>query len=292
MSRIPSDECPACLQRLGEQALNGLDLAPEQKDELRQGISSITQRGLDLGEAPAFIASEFFAYVREHTDGADPFAKKKQTDFAAARQTVQGLGDTPDTFASRARLAIIGNALDHFFLADTSRLWEQGSGLELGRDDLAQAEACLSPGGRVVMLADNCGEQAFDRLLAEHLMGRGCEVHYVVKAGPVQNDLSLADLEAADESFGLGLVQGIAPPAVGLNPDTAPRELRDLLAGADLVVAKGMGHFETLGLGLGMLDAGQAPWPLLMLFLAKCQGVASRAGVTKGQGVAMFLSCS
>lgn len=292
MSRIPSEECPACLERLGEQALNGLDLTPGKKAELRQGIGLITKRGLGRGEAPAFIASEFFAYVRRRTDGADPFAAKKAADFAAARQASARLEGAPDTFAARARIAVMGNALDHFFLADTSRLWEQGRELELGRDDLSQAEGHLSPGERVVILADNCGEQAFDRLLVQHLLERGCEVDYVVKAGRVQNDLSLEDLNAANENFGLGRVRGIAPAAVGLDPEAAPDELRELMAGAALVVAKGMGHFETLGLGRGMLKEGRAPWPLLMLFLAKCDGVAERAGVQKGQGVAMYLPCS
>ena len=292
MSRIPGQECPACLERLAEQALNGLGLEHAQEAELRKGMGRITARGLAQDQAPAFIASEFFAYVRERTNGADPFAAKKAADFAAAREAASRLGQAPDTFAARARMAVLGNALDHFFLADTSRLWEQGSGLELGRDDLSLAEALLTPGARVVILADNCGEQAFDRMLASHLLGRGCEVHYVVKAGPVQNDLSLADLNAAGENYGLGTVQGIAPPAVGLDPAAAPEELCDLLAGAALVVAKGMGHFETLALGRDMLAAGRAPWPLLMLFLAKCDGVARWAGVRKGQGVALFLPSS
>ena len=292
MSRIPGKECPACLERLAEQALNGLGLEHAQEAELRKGVGRITRRGLAQDQAPAFIASEFFAYVRERTNGADPFAAKKTADFAAAREAASRLGQAPDTFAARARMAVLGNALDHFFLADTSRLWEQGSGLELGRDDLSLAEALLTPGARVVILADNCGEQAFDRMLAQHLLGRGCEVHYVVKAGPVQNDLSLADLNAAGENFGLGQVHGTAPAAVGLDSDAVPQELRELLAGADLVVAKGMGHFETLALGRDMLAAGRAPWPLLMLFLAKCDGVARRAGVEKGQGVALFLPAS
>lgn len=292
MSRLPGAECPDCLHRLAEQTLAGLGLAPKQEAELRQVMENIIQRGLAQGEAPAFVASEFFAYALQSGGGADPFAAKKVTDFAAARQAAGRLGHAPDTFAARAGLAIMGNALDHFFLADTGRLWEQGSSLELGRDDLARAEQCLFPGARVVILADNCGEQSFDRLLAGHLLGRGCEVHYVVKAGPVQNDLSLPDLEAAGENFGLGRVQGIAPAAVGLDPDAAPQELRELLAGAALVVAKGMGHFETLALGREMLAAGHAPWPLLMLFLAKCAAVARRAGVKRGQGVALFLPCS
>ncbi len=76
---------------------------------------------------------------------------------------------------------------------------------------------------------------------------------------------------------------------MGLDPQAAPEELKALLARADLVVAKGMGHFETLGLARGLLAMGRAPWPLLLLFLAKCEAVARRAGVAPGQGVALFL---
>lgn len=127
MSRIPGEECPACLQRLGEQVLAGLELTPAREKELRQDIERITARGLAKEEAPAFIASEFFAYVGGRTKGADPFAAKKQHDFVTARSAAERLSQAPDTFAARARLAIMGNALDHFCLADTSRLWEQGA---------------------------------------------------------------------------------------------------------------------------------------------------------------------
>ncbi len=184
--QIPGAACAACLERLAQQALAGLDLEPTLREALRAEMAAITQEGLAQGEAPAFIASEFFAHARLRSNGADPFVAKKRADFAAARQAVAQLGPTPDTFAARARLAILGNALDHFFLALTNRLWEQGSRLDLGRDDLALAEARLRPGARVVILADNCGEQAFDRLLAAHLLGRGCAVDYVVKAGQVR----------------------------------------------------------------------------------------------------------
>ncbi|MCB2226428.1 MAG: DUF89 family protein [Desulfarculaceae bacterium] len=288
-SLIPGEQCAACLQGLIEATITGSNLEPVAEEALRAEIAAYTQDALERGLAPAQVASGFFALARERSGVDDPFTQKKAADFAAAQEAAAKLGDQPDTFSARARVAILGNAIDHFFLADTSRLWEEGGGLELGRDDLARAEMHLRPGASVVILADNCGEQSFDRLLVEHLENRGCAVSYVVKSGPAQNDLTLADLAAANQAHGLGEVLAWSPAAVGLDPHAMPPRLEDLLDEADLVIAKGMGHYETLAVAGGMLERGAAPWHLLLLFLAKCDAIARSAGAGKGQGVALYL---
>ena len=286
---IPGEQCVRCLQGLIEATVTGCGLEGEARVSLAAEMAAYSEQCLAQGKAPALIASGFFALARERTGVGDPFTRKKAADFAAAREAVQGLGPLPDSFAARSRAAIMGNAIDHFFLADTGRLWSEGSGLELARDDLASAEGCLRPGGEVVLLADNCGEQSFDRMLVEHLLARGCQVSYVVKAGTAQNDLTLADLRAQGEEHGLGRVLDWSPGAVGLDPEGVPPRLAELLARADLVIAKGMGHYETLALGGGMLARGRAPWPLLLLFLAKCSVIAASLDIPQGQGVALYL---
>lgn len=288
-NQIPGPLCPACLAHLVQATVAGCGLGPAPAAELRAEMMALVQRGLAAGQVPAHIASQFFALVQGRWPGIDPFAAKKKEDFAAARRAAQGLGQLPDTFGDRARAAVLGNAIDHFFLADRDALWQWGRSPDLSLDHLARAEARLRPGGRVVILADNCGEQCFDRLLAEHLARRGCAVDYVVKAGPVQNDLTAADLEAAHEAHGLGRVLGLAPPAVGLDPEGMPAELALILAEADLVIAKGMGHFETLAPAAGVCGGpNQLGWPLLMLFLAKCDTIAASLGLEQGRGVALL----
>lgn len=288
MKGIPGPDCPACLERLAQQALNGGGLPEAEAATLREDMLALVRAGLAVGRSPALIASDFFALARKRLPECDPFAAKKAADFAAARRAAAGLGPLPDCFADRARAAVLGNAIDHFFLAHTGELWGGGDGLRLGIDHLAQAEARLQPGGRVVILADNCGEQSFDRLLVEHLLGRGCTVDYVIKAGPVQNDLCLADLVAAGEEHGLGRVLDLAPAAVGLDPESVPAELRERLDMADLVIAKGMGHFETLASAAGVFGGqDRLGWPLLMLFLAKCDTIAHSLGLKRGQGAAL-----
>jgi uncharacterized protein with ATP-grasp and redox domains len=289
LGQIPGPDCAACLEGLVEATLAGSRLEHPAREVLRAEMTALTRRGLAQGRAPAHIANDFFALARRRSGVADPFGEKKAADFIAARRAAAALGDLPDNFAIRARAAILGNALDHFFLSDTGRLWGEGAELDLGRDELAQAEARLGPGSQVVVLADNCGEQSFDRLVVEHLEGRGCRVSYVVKSGPAQNDLTLPDLQAAGEAHGLGDILPWSPQGVGLDPGAMPPRLTGLLGRADLVIAKGMGHYETLALAGGLLVRGRAPWPLLLLFLAKCATIAASAGVAKSQGVALYL---
>ncbi|MCB2188772.1 MAG: DUF89 family protein [Deltaproteobacteria bacterium] len=284
---IPGPECPACLARLVSQALSGVGLAPDDASPLGEALRETARAGLAAGRPPALTATEFLAQARQMSGVDDPFRAQKQADLARAARAAARLANLPNLWPVRARAAILGNALDHFAAAGAEALWQEGQTLHLGVDDLAAAEAYLRPGARVVILADNAGEQAFDRLLAGHLLARGCRVSYVVKSRPVQNDLTLADLLAAGEDHGLGEIRESGTGQVGLDPAGAPPELGERLAGADLVIAKGMGHYETLAPGVNPHALALAP--TLFLFLAKCRPVARSLGVAPGAGVALMV---
>lgn len=281
---IPGPECPACLERLRVDALDGCGLNGPARKSLGDRIAAVIAEGLGAGTAPALVATRFLALASLETGVADPFAALKAQGFAEGRRAFAALDPVPDDFAARCRAAVVGNAADHPCVAQAGALWRPGARLTLAIDDLAAAEARLGPGARVVILADNCGEQCFDRLLCGHLMDRGCRVTYVVKSGPVQNDLTMGDLVAAGEDHGLGELAETGTAQVGLDPGGVAAHLAELLHAADLVIAKGMGHYETLR---GLAQA--SPWPLLLLFVAKCGPVARSLGVEPGQGVARFV---
>lgn len=289
MRQIPGPECTACLNRLVRATLEGCSPNGTQPAKLAKDMDKIVADGLAAAETPAVIATRFLALARRHSGIDDPFAVKKDHDFAAAAKAAEALGDLPDTLAARVRAAILGNAFDHFFIANQAEIWGRGLDLDMGVDDLEQAEKHLEPGSLVAILSDNCGEQYFDRFLVEYLEGRGCRVAYVVKSGPAQNDLTLDDLRAKRQGHGLGMVIGSGTEQVGLDPGDTPEALGRFLDACDLVIAKGMGHFETMGPQAGLWPGGKVRWPLLMLFLAKCEPVARSLGLEPGQGVARYI---
>ena len=132
-------------------------------------------------------------------------------------------------------------------------------------------QALAGPPGLLLFLADNAGEQFFDRPLVACLRRRGWRVLYAVKAGPIQNDLTLADLEASGLREALEPVVDTGARTVGLELPGVSPGFRALYEAARLIVAKGMGHFETMS-----HLADPRVWFLLQ---AKCAPVAQALGV-------------
>jgi hypothetical protein len=151
-----------------------------------------------------------------------------------------------DDLESLLRLAAVGNALD-FFRGEAEATREMLARVEFeiaAVPDFRQELA--GPPGLLLYLADNAGEQFFDHPLVSGLRRRGWRVVYAVKAGPIQNDLTLADLEASGLLAALEPVVDTGARTVGLELNGVSPGFRELYGAARIIVAKGMGHFETM----------------------------------------------
>jgi len=276
----PLPECYPCLQRLIEQAATLATTDPARQAEARARATALLEARWGNGAIPARIATRFHEAIKQATGNPDPFLALKRDEMAFARQAAARLGlARPLTLRQAALLSVAGNALD--FVRDHAVVGREVEGeVALAADDLACALEGLGEGDRVIVLADNAGEQYFDAPLLAVLTEAGCAVTYAVKERPVQNDLALTDLEP-----------GVVPPrvavittggaAVGVELASASAAFRRALDGASLVIAKGMGHYET--------SAELAGRRVLALLKAKCRPVAGSLGVPKGAFVARLL---
>jgi uncharacterized protein with ATP-grasp and redox domains len=119
-------------------------------------------------------------------------------------------------------------------------------------------------------LADNAGEIAFDRLLVERISpGR---VTLAVRGAPVINDATLADAQAVGLDKIVEVIDN-GSDAPGTILDDCHSDFRRRFAGADLIIAKGQGNYETLSDG---------PGNLFFLFKAKCPVIADHIGQPVG----------
>ena len=176
-----------------------------------------------------------------------------------------------DDLESLLRLAAAGNALD-FFRGEAEAAREMLTRVELESAAVsAFRQELAGPPGLILYLADNAGEQFFDQPLVASLRARGWRVLYVVKAGPIQNDLTFKDLEASGLLEALEPVVDTGASTVGLELNGVSPGFRELYEAARLIVAKGMGHFETMS-----HLADPRVWFLLQ---AKCAPVAQALGV-------------
>jgi uncharacterized protein with ATP-grasp and redox domains len=267
-------ECYACLERLVALAVELAAPDPEVKRQAHQAACQLLAREFGPEAIPAAIASRFLQAIHRICGNADPFGPRKAAATALAARMHRRLAPTyGDDLESLLRLAAAGNALD-FFRGEAEATREMLAPVEFGIADLPDFRRELAgPPGSFLYLADNAGEQFFDLPLVSFLRRQGWRVFYVVKDGPIQNDLTVADLEASGLRDALEPVVDTGACTVGLQLHEAAPGFRELYESARLIVAKGMGHFETM--------SHLADPRLWFLLQAKCAPVAQALGVER-----------
>lgn len=130
---------------------------------------------------------------------------------------------------------------------------------------------------RLVYLTDNCGEIVLDKVFIRFIkeLYPKLQVTVIVRGKDVINDATMEDAEE------VGLTSIV--PCIG-NGNGAPgsvvklfsEEARTLMQGADLIISKGQGNFESL-FGEG--------WNPYYLFLCKCELFVRRFGLEKYESV-------
>ena len=126
---------------------------------------------------------------------------------------------------------------------------------------------------RILYLADNAGEIAFDRLLIEQI--GPARVTVAVRGGPVINDATLTDARAVGLHEIVEIIDN-GSDAPGTLLDDCSQEFKRRFAEADLILAKGQGNYETLS---------DEPHNIFFLLKAKCAGIAAHARVPVGTHV-------
>lgn len=267
-------ECQACLKRLVELTVTQATADQVLQQRARQASMEIIAREFRPEAIPAGIANQFHHAIMAVTGNPDPFATRKATETAYLGRMYRKIAATYGAdLESLLKLAAVGNAIDFFRdAAEVTR--ELASRVEFGLSDLERCRRQLEgPPGLLLYLADNAGEQFFDAPLVAHLRRLGWQVQYVVKPGPIQNDLTREDLEASGLGKHLEPVTDTGARTVGLELDQASPAFLKLFEAAQLILAKGMGHFETLS---------HLPDPRLYFLLqAKCNPVARALGVAR-----------
>jgi len=265
-------ECYSCLERLIGLAAELATPDPEGRRQVLKSARRLLDQEFGPDAIPAAIANRILPVMYRLSGNRDPFAARKTAATAWAARVHQQLAPAyGGDLKSLLRLAAAGNALD-FFRDEAAAAREMLARVEF---EIAAVSAfrqeLAGPPGLLLYLADNAGEQFFDRPLVDSLKRRGWRVVYAVKAGPIQNDLTLQDLEASGLREALEPVVDTGACTVGLELHGVSPAFRELYEDARIIVAKGMGHFETMS-HLG----DPRVWFLLQ---AKCTPVAQALGV-------------
>jgi hypothetical protein len=272
-------ECIPCFLHQAAQAARhgGVD-APRQEALLRDVCQRLA--GADLSVPPPCTAHEIYRLVKGATGGGDPYREVKQRfnrfvlgRLDALRRRVE---EAKDPFDAAVRISIAGNLIDFGLNAavkesDLDGAIETALASPLAVDHVARLMEAVASAQRILYLGDNAGEIVLDRLLVERLPRE--RVTFVVRGAPILNDALREDAEMA----GLpGLVEVVdnGSDAPGTILERCSPDFQCRFAGADLVIAKGQGNYETLDLITGKR--------MFFLLKVKCAVLARAMGVPLG----------
>ena len=244
-------ECIPCFVR---QAYDALQMVGADEKQSHKVLQKVLQEAacFSLDHSPPVMAQTIHRLIREALGNPDPYAQIKADSTRLALELIEEargvIAAAIDPFSMAVRFSIAGNILD-FALASLWNRLDLADFIEKTRlhsvDEAAvkRLRGAVEGAETILVLGDNCGETVFDRLLIEQMSAPN--VYYAVKGGPVINDVTLADAQAA----GLGLVAELVEngsDAPGTVLDDCSTEFRSLFDSVDLVIAKGQANYESL----------------------------------------------
>jgi len=278
--------CYECLSRLARQAAELATAGPALRQKALDQATRILDEEFSYNQLSIAIAAKIHKAIMEVTGNGDPYRAMKEKEMALARALCSLLSARAsctdlhrDQFHIYLELAAAANAID-FFRDPELIVEEMKQPVKFAIDDSGSFFTKLQVASKVLYLADNAGELYFDLPLVRW-MKQFARVIYAVKPSAVQDDLTLEDVRRSglEPMFGEVISTGVASPGIVFS--LASDQFRKEFGSADLVFAKGMGHYEAL-------SELPAQGRFFYCLKAKCQPVANSLGVPLGSYVAML----
>ena len=269
--------CIACLLKKQDKKIRNFDDEEKKSEYMHKVLEVLYQYG--RSESAPWL-SEQLGTLYECYWGALNYTplKQKYNRLLLDRESEleQAIRAADDVIRECIKYVCAGNYIDFSAVENVSEqtfetLLAQAALATVQEEEYAHFVNDLSTARSLVYLTDNCGEIVLDKLFIRFLREKypALQIHAIVRGKDIVNDATLQDAQE------VGLTKLV--PCIGNGTGTAgtvlknlSEEARELLLGADVVISKGQGNFETL------FGEGLNPY---YLFLCKCELFVRRFGL-------------
>jgi uncharacterized protein with ATP-grasp and redox domains len=259
------------------------DLLFSEEDSKKGAMEELVDfMALHKGVVPSVVGNEREEIMKRRSRNPDPYREMKAKSNRVATSLLplakRFYDESEDKLEALIRIAAAANSMEwgvkgHDFDVDSfedvffETLNEKFDG------DLEEARRRINRFEKILYLTDNAGEVVFDLFVIERLLEMGKRVVIGPKTGPILNDVTADELEAMTS-----LPIEPTGPVIGLSLEKVRPELLGLLRDESrLVIAKGMGNFETMTEFDEFLSGR-----LIYVMRAKCEPVSMTVGVPQG----------
>ncbi len=280
-------DCIPCLYNQALSASRTAGCSEETQLEILHKVAGILPE-LSLTDSPPKNAVPVYRTVEEISGNPDPFKEEKQANNNAAMSIYPELkkrvAASKDMLLTGIEIAISGNIIDYAVASHINLKEEIGKILAMEDSAIEREESrlfaidkfrqALKNAQKIIYIGDNAGEIVFDRVLAETLVTLfpEKELTYAVRGRPIINDITMDDAEQVGMTSVCPVVSS-GSPAPGAVPELCSPEFQTLLNGADLIISKGQGNYESLS-GTGL--------PVFFLLRVKCPVISRHVKADMG----------
>ncbi|WNY99361.1 ARMT1-like domain-containing protein [Sulfurospirillum sp. 'SP'] len=235
----------------------------------------------DMNQTPPHNAAPLYEAMAEVLGVHDLYAQFKADSSEKAKAFLplceQKIKASSHKLFEATKTAVAGNVIDlaAVMLYDLEEELEKIYHTPFAIDDFVLLEQQLAHTQTLVYLADNAGEEIFDKLYIQTIkeLFPQINVYYFVRGRPIINDLTCQDALASGMNDVATIVDS-GVPTPGLALELMNENARVLFEKAECIISKGMGNYECLGEVAGL--------PIFFLFKVKCNVVAQAVGAQLG----------
>jgi uncharacterized protein with ATP-grasp and redox domains len=284
-------ECAHCLL---ERAINQVKLATDDPALQMKVVAEMLRM---LGEkftkdsVPSHIGTDRDLLVQTMT-GKDPYVELKRLSNSIALSIAPELFSLVDAevnpkqrFREAILIAAAANSIEFDVSGSEFSLEELRAIIsrvecDLAVDQIEEVYKLCQSASSIAYLMDNAGEIVLDTILIREIKRLGPKVYAVVKGGPVLNDATMKDADEIELHKHVDRIYSTGAPAIGVNPERNSPEFMSLLESVDLIIAKGMGNYES------MTEFTPAV-PVVHILRTKCLPVANHVGCSRNRNVVL-----
>ncbi len=287
-------ECPACL--INRAYLESEKASKDPSVRHSALLEALRQIGCHTSPdvTPAYLGTIRDRAIKNTSGNPDPFKDDKIASNQRALKLVPKAQDyvleapgRSQRFRRACLVSIVGNAFEfgikgYEFNYDNLPRWIEDAENDVAIDDIKKIESTCNRVRNVLLLTDNAGEIAFDKILVGQLKGLGLTVTVAVKVAPISNDATMEDAFSVGMTETADKVITTGTDSVGLLLEECSKEFLATYAKAELVIAKGMAHYETL-------SDHKLTQPHAFMFRVKCPAISSDLEVPLGKNIAYLI---
>ncbi len=272
-------DCIPCFVR---QALDSARLVTDDEQIHEKVIREVLRlaSGLDMSQSPPVIGQQIHRLIRSLVGSTDPYRQIKRRSNQLALQMCEELEKSvkiaKDPLETAIRLAIGANIIDlgvktQIAESDIEKVIKGCLSADFDNKHIEEFRDAANQATKILYLADNAGEIAFDRLLIEQLPLE--KVTLAVKGEPVINDAMIEDAKDVGLTDIVEVIDN-GSDGPGTIMESCSQAFADIFENADLIIAKGQGNYETLS------DVDKN---IFFILKAKCPVIARDLGCEVGE---------